>query len=443
MLNKIRQQNLSGGSRLHTLLFSLLLSIPLGFTAWHYLEIPISSVLILSLIIGYVFIGNLHYVKDLSLRAIYVVAGIVKWILLIVMAHFKPGFLSGVDWANFHRYALDTIGSSHSLFGLYNNSLDFFVFVMSVIYKVFGPYPDQMYLLIFACSLLVFRFVYKTVILIGGSERLAAFSGILIMLWPVNIIYSTTLVREVPIQLVVAASFYFFVKHLKSNRNIDMVWACVLAVFAALIHSGMIALLAVYFYVYAQGGAKQRKRMFSLKALIGTFVLMTILLISPLGAGVTSRFADLNSIDTVNQQYEFQLEASTTYIESTASSFGDFVLTAPYRFVMFALSPLPWQVNSFETLISWIMDGLIQLMVVFLLYRAWRRSRNADSFLRNIIVSGLLGIVAIYAVFAMGTNNYGSAMRHRTKVLPVVVVVLAASTVSRRQLKAEHRLKEQ
>ncbi len=411
-------------SRLTTLLVSFVFAIPYTLIAGAFLDVSYFYMFLSSLILFYLLFGNLRLMPTPNLRMIYSLVAIFKLFLLVWITLNKPAFLSGVDWYNFHNYALAAIDGGGGVIEIYNRSFDLFVFFMASLYSVFGVYIDHIYIAVFIISLIVFKYVFKSMLAIYENNKLAATTAILMFLWPVSIIFSMSVLREVPIQLAVVVSFYNLIMYLKLGKRINLLGLIVFSIIASLMHSGMIALLAVYMYIILQGSIKKKRKLISLRALILATVLIAVLAVTSLGAGITSRFDNLGTVDDLNSQYEFQLSANTTYISSTVSSFGEYVLTAPYRFVMFAASPFPWQVRSLDTLVAFLIDGLLQVIVIVLIFKLYKRSKKFPAFTRNIVVAGTLCIVATYFVFAMGTNNYGTAMRHRAKVTPIVVVLV-------------------
>lgn len=426
--------------RFHILVLSLLISVPAVAIIISIVHVPIVPLVLLIPIIFYVLVANFTLMDTSIARMIYILVCILKVGLTTYLAVAKPSFLSGVDWANFHRYATDAIAQSGNFVSLYQKSLDLYVFVVAVEYKLFGPYPVIMYFLSLLFSLIAFRFIYKSVRTISISKTEASVAALVYLLWPVNIVYTSSYLREAFVQMLVAWSFFCFIGYLKARNRKKFAAALGLGVIAAMVHSGLIVLPFVYAYIAAQGDVGKLKKVISVKSMIIALTLLGMILISPLGKGLINRLSTLDSADSINYQYAGQLDATTTYITAPVNSVGDFLLTGPYRFAMFTLSPLPWQIRNLETALSWILDGILQVVVVVTLYRVWRRKRGATPYIYNAIVTGMMCIVLVYAVFAMGTNNYGSAMRHRTKVLPITIIVIAAAQpFLKRKDKGENR----
>jgi hypothetical protein len=66
----------------------------------------------------------------------------------------------------------------------------------------------------------------------------------------------------------------------------------------------------------------------------------------------------------------------------------------------------------------------------------WRSVKQNRSALVLLIV-----MLALYLLFSLGVSNFGTAIRHRAKMSPLLLVIAAGLPVLRRQARAEYRLK--
>ena len=117
--------------------------------------------------------------------------------------------------------------------------------------------------------------------------------------------------------------------------------------------------------------------------------------------------------------------ANTDYIGAPGTSIG-VLLQTPIRFIFYLLSPLPWQVISRGTFIAMILDSTIRWICF---YRITKLSIiKKDKLLleykeKMVIGASLVIILSTTLIFAWGTNNYGTAMRHRTGMYPIEVLL--------------------
>jgi hypothetical protein len=114
--------------------------------------------------------------------------------------------------------------------------------------------------------------------------------------------------------------------------------------------------------------------------------------------------------------------ANTTYLYHIPTTVEAFITQIPYRFIMFTLSPLPWQVYDIPTFIAWLFDGIFQLFfffkIIILLFDNHPRSRFGRETKRVV----LLVFFCVNFIFALGTADYGTAIRHRAKIFPMMMI---------------------
>jgi hypothetical protein len=97
----------------------------------------------------------------------------------------------------------------------------------------------------------------------------------------------------------------------------------------------------------------------------------------------------------------------------------DMIWKAPVRVVYFFFSPLPWEITKPQHFIGFL-DGVLYFILLCLL---WKRRKFI---LKNSSAKILLSMLVIYVlVFSLGTVNSGTTMRHRIKMFPIIIVLVA------------------
>ena len=219
---------------------------------YSFIQVPFVALYFANLATSILFLQNIKMLRYMKYIRIYCLAFIFESVLLIYNARIKLSFLAGVDWINFHNYAINAIKGSQNLSQLYLNSTDLFVFITAIMYKIFGPNAEMMYFILFPLSLLLFRYVYKVTLLITQDQHSSAIAALAVMLFPVNIIFQVSYLRVISLQLLVAISFYYIVKYIKSKKLINFFYALIFGGFATLTHSGLIVLIPIYIYLFIQ-----------------------------------------------------------------------------------------------------------------------------------------------------------------------------------------------
>ena len=414
-------------SRCWLLALISLMSLGYSIVACFLVNVPLLPLLIANTLTFMLLVKNLELLKNRRYSKFYVAFIILELVMLIFSSKYKISFLAGIDWENFHSYALNSIKSSHSISQLYSNSTDLFVFIVAILYKIFGTYSNMIYFYIFPTSLLLFRYVYKTVHYLTGNHTRAVWAAMLTVTWPVNMLFAVSYLRTLPLELLVTISFYGMIKYLKLNQFRYLLLAIIFSILAALTHSGLIVLLAVYPYVIVQNKFYKKFMLVRLLPLVLAGVLITCLSLTPLWINMSKRFSGVDSTNSILTSLENQNEylvANSGYIASTPQHTIGLIISAPYRVLMFAGAPFPWQIYNIPTLLSLLLNGLPQVIIAIISYKIIIHSKRLKDFDRNALILSMLIIFCTYLVFAFGTNNYGTAIRHRTVFLPILLIII-------------------
>lgn len=366
-----------------------------------------------------------------------------KLALLVYQIEFKNLPLSGVDWGYYHQFgALLAADTQGDLGKILSSDFDLFTRLTAAVYSVFGADPEQMYFLVFVTSLVTFRYVYGAADILLTNQVAAQRVALLFLVWPNEVVLSVTFLREMPIQMLVAASLYYFLRFWKDRQPIDVVLALALSLAASLMHSGVIAVPVAYAYLAIR--SKDRAGLQVVRTAVFA-VAAFLVLNSPVAEPFLAKFGDLSEASTrldLGGAGDAEAVAATTYYLNPG--LGDApLIQLPYRFTMFALSPLPWQATTPGTALAVLIEGLPRILMVYMLVACFRRCRTGQPSHDVLLVVLLLTIVVTYVIFSLGVSAYGTAMRHRAKLFPLeIILVYAAASqarrVSRRKSPAEH-----
>jgi hypothetical protein len=115
------------------------------------------------------------------------------------------------------------------------------------------------------------------------------------------------------------------------------------------------------------------------------------------------------------------------YLEDLhATSTTDMIWQTPIRVTFFLFAPFPWMLESAADAFG-VVDSLL---FVILIGWAVRNRKAVTEVPLRLLTLGVFGAMAV--VFAIGVSNYGTAVRHRGKMLPLLVAA-AASIPGRRE----------
>lgn len=248
--------------------------------------------------------------------------------------------------------------------------------------------------------------------------------------YPQNIIFSSILLREAFIQLFFIYSLLFFTKWLMSSNRINIFKTLFFVILSSLFHSGMIISFLVYVFMFLFIDVKHYRFNFSFRKIILLFLffglgfIFIIYNISILEGKFSLLIPDENL--SLVEKYGSNIgvnEGGATYLKNfKINSLSDLIIFVPLKLIYFLFSPLPYDVRGVSDLAAILFNSSFYYFLIFAIINN-----------RNIIIKNVYGVfpkifIILFLVvslgFAIGTENSAIAMRHRSKVLPVLLLVI-------------------
>ena len=321
---------------------------------------------------------------------------------------------SGEDTENFHAAAIAFLSENGPIKTNYT-------YVLAAIYRVFGSYGR------FAAQFLNVLMSFGTVLLscwalrmmeIPRKWRMIAVSVVAFM--PATVCLSGILLREAWIQFFLMLSVCCFVRwHGRGGVWNEM--ACLLATFAVmLMHAGCVGALVAYIigFVVCRTWKSDgvRTYMATLGVAVG-FMLVMILVPELLLTKFTAAASAGDVVDVV------PVVAGSTYLLWMQKlGVGVRLLLSPVRMFYLLFSPLPTDWRGLSDVVVFCVDSLVYLVLAVMMF--WPPLLGKERQLRRFISYAVL---LMTFVFALGTSNAGTAVRHRAKFLPAIALVAACS----------------
>ncbi|MFJ7934420.1 hypothetical protein [Sporosarcina sp. NPDC096371] len=398
------------------IIFCLSLSI-----IWEISYIKLSIPLLILLL---VFIVTLKEFTNKETRVYFILISLIKFCFLIYQAKFKNLPMGGNDWVGYLRHAENLLNNSTIFLDLLIIAdVNLFSRIMAVIFYFFDINLPVINVFVFICSLVLVKFTHKTAKLLTESAFMANLSALLISIWPISFIFGITILREIPIQLACMMSIYYFIKCLKKYNFSSLLLSFTFAVIAASFHSGMIALLLVYFIILCFYNFKKKRIGLRIQQFALVFFVLIVVFMTPISNTLFSKFDSINNVDDLVEVSSYSA-GNTAYITGSASSLQEIIVQSPYRLIMFSAAPLPWQVINSATLMAWLIDGIPRMVLLWGIVNwisVYKPKNDTEKVIKFTLISSIL---FIYIIHAMGTANYGTAMRHRSKTLSLEIIIL-------------------
>lgn len=297
--------------------------------------------------------------------------------------------------------------------GLYSAFIGF-------IYYIFG----QSFFLIqmpnvFVGVLIVFN-IYRIGAFLWG-ERFGQRAAWVSTFFPTLILYAAMTRRETFIIYFLTLSLYYLLRWYDKGEIKLFIFSSLIILFGGILHSVLTLGLLVHGYLVLKRWFKEciiRRSKYCIKiATAGLLILIIIGAVLMSGLGFYQKFRNLKTLDDVGHYQAYTARGRAAYLENLILAKPiDIIWQFPIRVIYFLFTPFPWMISSITDIIGFA-DVIFYIV---LMIHAWKRS---STWLYNKRALPLTLMFLIFlAVFAMGTSNYGTAIRHRLKIVPMLII---------------------
>jgi len=339
------------------------------------------------------------------------------------------------DPVNFHRDAMVWAKGGKWLFSVGAN---FYAQLLGIFYRIFEPsqlFGEELSVLAFLLSCFVLIKIIKLLNISKYTMWLLLIYGLL----PTNLIFCSKILRESYQILFFMLSVYWGLRfHLKPAKG-----AMIFCVFSALIMGLFQRALILYalflvpllFLWFPQqiSGSLSYKWSFSKRRLI-TVSLLLVLIIGALISGIQLKVGGLEPVEAFlsgewlkyAEVYRVRaIEGSASYaraiygITLDVSSPISLMKSVWLIYIYYLYAPFPWQVTNWLDVYG-ATESLIRFALIFFSILFWFR---AEGIQRGIW--GLLLIIYFSLTFlwAMGTVNYGTSIRHHVLTNWIIIIL--------------------
>ncbi len=351
--------------------------------------------------------------KDQVLAKIILLSFLIRGFLAYFQRFISPLPDSTADAVGFERHAWLFAEEGITRGGAYRYSQ-----VIGWFYSLFGRTPLlAQFINVLLGTLLVF-FIYKITLTLFERKRTAHIASLISAFFPVLALYSAITMRELVIVFPFALSFYFFSLWLKKGRFKRIILSFLFIFVSSLSHGAMILIAASYFFFFLfYKPLKKRWTFFKKESLI--ILLIFLISFSIFFSFFRSKIPSPQ--DFSPERLERQVTRATrdraAYLEGLyPESYTDIVLQTPVRIVYFFFSPMRVEQRQdiFGAFDAFLYFSLFILSFLVLL-KLWKKNKET--------CLAFLFTLAIFAiVFSWGVSNYGTAIRHRQKIVFLLII---------------------
>ena len=256
---------------------------------------------------------------------------------------------------------------------------------------------------------------------INTNKKLLKLLMTIVVLSPISLIMKAGIQREAIIIAFLSYSLKDFIDYTYSKNFIKIFFGFFFCGMAALFHSGVIFLSCGYL-IYLMDG-KSSKKIYQYLILILILILFLIFkdsLLKTVGGGDIDQIIQWNNMT-------FLKEAGSAYLTSiSTTSLGQIFLFLPLFMFYFLYSPTPEMIRGVLDIATFILNSSIYIyFTIYGFYLYTKIKRRLLYREKKIIKALFISLISTIMVFSIGTRNAGTAMRHRDKILPALVVCFA------------------
>ena len=336
-----------------------------------------------------------------------------------------------IDAVKFENYAwsFSQMPFNDYLLSFKTNTLALtFTWVLSLIYRLFGRSPLLLQCISIFIGVLCILLVYKLSFLLSNNEKKAKQSAWILAVFPTVILYNSLILREVFVMFFLLLAFIYFAKwYISKNVNFGILTlVCFIPLYY--LHSalilGAITFFAIFF-IESIGFFKIRynQNKFSIihAILLSVTPLVTLYLFTILpGIKIPylGKFDDIFTFSRILFQTKVTNFGGSVYPDwlSPKSPLDFFLLIIP-RLGYLLFSPFIWDLRAINHLLGFV-DGLLYLFVFYWIAKGILFEKH-----KQIITRILIILIPLLIVYSWGVGNFGTALRHRVKFIPVFIAI--------------------
>jgi len=298
----------------------------------------------------------------------------------------------------------------------------------SLVYVIFG----RSHLILSSISVLAGVYcvvlVWKLSLLVWDEHSVAKTSAWLVAIFPTLILYSSLTMREVFITLLFLYGMLQVTLWIKTNKIIYAFIALIAFSAQAFFHPGIATAVMLFIILVFLNYNKIFFNSLINNSNFDTRSFLSIMICLILGLGIYeygsslsfpySSWIQIVKIDTLIWRTSIMATGSAAYPSwLIAESPIQFLLLMVPKFFYFLFAPFPWDISKFKHLLG-MLDGVCYIMLAIAIFghRKYIIS-NQKAFILLIFV------IFLVLIFSIAVGNFGQGLRHRSKLLPIIIIL--------------------
>jgi len=369
--------------------------------------------------------------KKNNIQNILIIAFIIRFVLLLVNNYIFILPQGGGDAIGFESRAYLISISDYSeinLVDILSSGVRLYNLLISFVYYIIGRHPIILGLTNVSLGTYLVYLVYRATLLLWNNRTNAIKAAWFTTFFPLLMVESALILRELPIMVASMLGIISFIKFWKYNQKTKIFGFIIFTFIAALFHSGVLFIFIGYilFINFQAKGSNFFTKIFSI-----ALVVLALYIMNETGIGTNKIGGSFDkSIELLQKREQYDVHGGSHYPEWMRLSGNNMDLVKiPVRYITFLFSPLiPWLVRSL-----WHSVGLIDAILYLLMFYVILKNRKIFKF--NETAKAVFVMILLTAlVFSLGVTNVGTAIRHRAKIAPLLIVLTAGMNKEQLQI---------
>lgn len=366
------------------------------------------------------------YVKVTIISSFIVRIAILLWDVYCRHIFILPNSEGDAEW--YH-----SIGVSYA-FGTRSDVVDYtkYSYYIGQLYKFIGvqKITAQFINIFFAiCSIVL---IYKILSMFKVSSKVKKLTILIVSFLPNLMMITTFFLQESVIAFCVISSLYCFTRWWFGKSVINILYAVLLSVAAAMLHMGGFAVgIGVLVMMLLVNNDERKVSVTPMRLIMVIIMAFAVLfLISTFGDSLLGKLGGEISAEAIIDKSNDREIGGGAYVIGIRGlpPAVDLVVNTPIRMFYFIFSPLPWDWRGPGDILAFFGSTIFYIYVVYLVIKAFKTKPNkilVDDNIGSYLVVLTVITLIVAVMFGWGVANAGSVIRHREKFTYICVVMFA------------------
>tara|TARA_X000000950_G_scaffold102342_1_gene129284 strand:+ start:31382 stop:32620 length:1239 start_codon:yes stop_codon:yes gene_type:complete len=382
-----------------------------------------------------------YYYKNVSIVLVY--ALISKLFLVIINNYFFYIIDGNMDALSFERKAweyggyLDTHQLINKLISEGFHTTYFYSYFCALFYSFFGRNIFILQSLSIFVSLMSIYLVYLISLKIfDENKKISLFNSFLSASILSIFNYSVLSMREPYVLMFLLLSLYFFLNYIQNLKLRYFILAIIFSLPHYFLHAPMLITLVIYIIYFIYLNIRFLSSKFKLKYLFLSLIIIfpTLLLFTDFLYYLLIKVPYINEFALKSQnldQFAYNYKNNIILKHKGLASFPlflipynfiEFIYLTPIRAIYFIGSPFIWELKKFDHIIPFIDSSFVLICFTLLVFEI-----NKFKHYNKMQTLILILLISLLLVYSLGTGNFGTAFRHKSKFIILLFILVSPS----------------